>query len=137
MFDLSNMKGDLDMIKPSDLIVMMAPLKPELMITNVVPRYEYDEEGRKTKKVIGKYANGFLLSVISLNSSTGEVYTKNLNVPIKVKMSEEDDSLMLGATRVYGTFSRKFFGKWYWNGRSYALSSYGEKFVSSEKRSDD
>ena len=137
MFDLLNKKGGLEMIKPSDLIVMMAPLKPELMISNVVPRYEYDEKGKKTKKVIGKYANGFLLSVVSLNSSTGEVYKKNLNVPIRVKMSQEDDSLTLGATRVCGTFSKKFFGRWYWNGKSYALSSYGEEFISNEERSDD
>ena len=119
-------------IKPSDLIISLKFLQPEVMITNVVPQYEY-VNGKKTEKVIGKYANGFLLCVTSVNPSTREVMKKSINAPIKIKMNEKDDSLAVGSTRVCGTFAEKFIGKWYWNGKRYALSCYGEQFVSDKK----
>lgn len=135
MVDLSGDGGVIDMseyIKPSDLVISMKFLRPEVMITNVVPRYDY-VDGKKTEKVIGKYANGFLLCVTSVNPSTGEVMQKSINAPIKIKMNEKDDSLDVGSMRVCGTFTEKFIAKWYWNGKRYALSCYGERFASDEE----
>lgn len=116
-------------VKPSDILISLKAVNPEVMITEVVPRYEYKND-KKTDKVIGKYANGYLLSAVNVDS-LGKFSRKEIDVPIKVKMSNDDDSLPLGVMRALGTFSKNFFGKWYWSGKRYALSCWGEKFVAS------